>query len=227
MAHSNYVSGSDQLIAEQVFVSIGNREILKGVTISATRGSITGLLGRNGSGKSTMLQAVFGTRPATECSVFVNGIKITTPYTHHGLLNYLPQQKFLPPSLTVHTVMKQFGADLNVALQWFPELADVSHLKISELSGGTERLVSVVMLLLGNIRFVLLDEPFSHIMPLHVARLQELMQLQKLHKGIIITDHMYAPLLDICDSIYLMKEGRSVFIRNREDLVLHGYLSSL
>ncbi|MBL7692370.1 MAG: ATP-binding cassette domain-containing protein [Flavipsychrobacter sp.] len=227
MAHSVYVSGSDQLIAEQVFVSIGQREILKGVTISATRGSITGLLGRNGSGKSTMLQAVFGTRRAIECSVFVNGIKINTPYTRHGLINYLPQQRFLPPSLTVQTVMKQFGADLNVALHWFPELADVSRLRISELSGGTERLVSVVLLLLGRSRFVLLDEPFSHIMPLHVARLQQLMQEQKLHKGIIITDHMYAPLLDICDNIYLMKEGHTVFIRNREDLILHGYLSSL
>lgn len=217
----------DQLIAENIFVSIGMKEILNGVTISVARGNITGLLGRNGSGKSTMLQAVFGTRRASDCDVFVNGLKVRSPYTHNGLLAYLPQRSFLPPSLTVARIMKEYNTDTAMAYRFFPELDAEANKKIGALSGGMERLLSVIVLLLSDARFVLLDEPFSHIMPLHVERLQQLLYCQKEKKGIIITDHLYNALLAVSDNIYLMKEGRTVFIRNREDLVLHGYLISL
>ena len=63
----------EQLIAEDVFVSIGSKDILKGVTIGTTRGNITGLLGRNGSGKSTLLKAVFGTQKNADCNIHVDG----------------------------------------------------------------------------------------------------------------------------------------------------------
>src|ERR1019366_2778830 len=141
--------------------------ILKGVTIRAEKGSITGLLGRNGAGKSTMLQSMFGTRSAQECDVFLNGIKVKKPYAVNGLLNYLPQKPFLPSRLTLKKITTQFGINLNEILDSFPDIENDINKKISELSGGRERLFSVLILLLADPRFSLLDEPFSHIMPLH------------------------------------------------------------
>ncbi len=227
MANNTYIVSPDQLVAENIFLLIGDREILKGVTISASKGSITGLLGRNGSGKSTMLQCIFGTRAADECDVYVNGIKISAPYTHNGVVNYLPQASFLPPRLTIKKILRQYGVETKSLLSHFPELEEELDKHVHELSGGMERLLSVLLILLAPTRFTLLDEPFSHIMPLHVDRLTSLLRGQKQKKGIIVTDHLYQQLLSVSDTVYLMKDGKSIFIRDGEDLVLHGYLRNL
>jgi lipopolysaccharide export system ATP-binding protein len=217
----------DTLIAENIFATIGRRRILNGVTIRAERGSITALLGRNGSGKTTMLQSIFGTRSAEDCDVFINGKKVKRPYAINGLLNYLPQKPFLPPSLKIERIMKQFGVQGDEFTELFPELeADIGK-RIGELSGGRERLFSVILLLLADTRFTFLDEPFSHIMPLHVDQLRRLLLRQKEKKGIIITDHMYRHLLHVSDQVYLMKEGKSIFVKDKRNLVLHGYLREL
>lgn len=221
---SNYLI-PDSLVAENIFLSIGQKDILKGVTIRADRGKITGLLGRNGAGKTTMLQSIFGTRKADECDVFLNGVKIKKPYAFSGLVNYLPQKPFLPAQVTMTDVLHQFGIDANDIISVFPELEDDLSKKTGEISGGIERLFSVLIIIMADTRFSLLDEPFSHIMPFHVERLKTLLIKQKQKKGIIITDHMYRHLLSVSDLLYLMKEGKSVFIREREELVLHGYLN--
>lgn len=224
MDHTHYTVNADQLTAENIFFEVDGRQIVSGGTISARKGAITGLLGRNGSGKSTMLQCIFGTRAATECDVFVNGVKVKQPHTHSGLLGYLPQRPFLPPTMTVHSALRHFGIEQDLVLAHFPALEAELHRHVHELSGGTERLLSTLLILLSHRRFSFLDEPFSHIMPLHVETLKQLIVQQRQQKGIIITDHMYKHLLPICDIIYLMKDGKTILIRNEQDLVLHGYL---
>lgn len=227
MPNSSYIINADQLSAENIFLSIGGKEILKGATIHAAKGSITGLLGKNGSGKSTMLQTIFGTRNATECDVFINGVKVKQPYKTHRLINYLPQHPFLPDALTVKAVLRQYETDTALLLYYFPELSESLSMKINELSGGKERLLSVLILLLADTRFTMLDEPFSHIAPIDVERLHSILLQQKEKKGIIITDHLYKPLLSLSQYLYLMKEGQSIFIKDRSDLLLHGYISNL
>ncbi len=227
MANHTYIVSPDQLVAENIFLSIGNRKILKGVTISASKGSVTGLLGRNGSGKSTMLQCIFGTRTAEECDVYVNGVKISAPYTCNGIVNYLPQASFLPQQLTINKILRQYSIETSTILRHFPDLEEELDKRVRELSGGTERLFSVLIILLARTRFTLLDEPFSQIMPLHLEKLMAVLHAQKQKKGIIITDHLYQQLLSVTDTVYLMKDGKSIYIREREDLELHGYLYPL
>lgn len=217
----------DILLAENVFLSIGRKEIITGATINTERGHITGLLGRNGAGKSTLLQSLFGTRRAQECDTFLNGVRIKKPYTMNGLVNYLPQQPFLPPTLTFKKIAAQFGISLNDILNEFPDLEQHISKKIGGLSGGTERLLALLLLLFADTRFTLLDEPFTHLMPLHIERLKQLLHRLKENKGIIITDHLYRHVLDISDKLFLMKDGRSIYIKDWDDLVLHGYVNEL
>lgn len=227
MSHQRAEIIGDSLVAENIFFSVMQREILKGVTVRADKGKVTGLLGRNGSGKSTMLQAMFGTLSVQECNVFVNGKMVKSAYGRAGLVNYMPQIPFLPGSIRVKEVLTQFDTDLEYVLSHFPELEEDLDKKINELSGGKERLWSVLVLLLAKTRFTLLDEPFTHIMPIHVERLKELITAKKADKGIIITDHLYKQLLEVSDTLSLMKDGKSIYIRDKQDLVLHGYLSFL
>lgn len=224
MANSTYIIASDILSAERIFMQAGSKRILQGAAIRASRGSITGLLGRNGAGKSVMLQCINGTLPATECDVHINGIRNASPYTTHKLINYLPQRAFIPTGLRVNTVLQHYGVALHDVLQYFPEMEEYIKYKVHQLSGGVERLLSVLIIVLADTRFSLLDEPFSHIMPLHMQQLQQLLQKQKYKKGIIITDHRYREIMDVSDTLYLLRNGQSVLIHNPDDLVVHGYL---
>ena len=69
----------------------------------------------------------------------------------------------------------------------------------------------------------MLDEPFSHIMPVHVDAIKEIMEREKKNKGILITDHLYEHLMYICDDIYLLKEGKAHPVRDPEDIETLGY----
>lgn len=217
----------DILLAENVFLSIGRKEIITGATINTERGHITGLLGRNGAGKSTLLQSLFGTRHPQDCDIFLNGVRIKKPCAINGLVNYLPQQPFLPPGLTFSKIAAQFGVRLNDILDEFPDLEQDTARKVGSLSGGTGRLLTLLLLLFADTRFTMLDEPFTHLMPLHIERLKQLLHRLKENKGIIITDHLYRHVLDISDKLFLMKDGRSIYIKNWDDLVLHGYANEL
>ncbi len=212
------------LVAENVFYSVGSKDILSGATIRADQGKITGLLGRNGSGKTTLLQCIFGAKKADECDVFFNNKKVRNPYTINGLLNYLPQKPFLPPGILVRDLVKDFGIDKDISLEHFPEMEAVLSKSVAQLSGGMERLISVLIILLADALFCFLDEPFSHIVPLHIEKIKQVILIQKRHKGIIIADHMHTHLLDISDQVYLLKEGKSILINDRNNLSLHGYL---
>jgi lipopolysaccharide export system ATP-binding protein len=217
----------DSLVAENIFLSVGRKDILKGATIRADKGKITGLLGRNGAGKTTTLQSIYGTGKAQECDVFLNGRKIKRAYAVKSLVNYLPQKPFLPKSFLMKEIAMQYGIDLKMILSCFPDLETDVDKKMDDLSGGIQRLWSVIVILLAKTRFSFLDEPFTHIMPLHVEQLKALLVKQKEKKGIIITDHMYRHLLGVSNQIYLMKEGKSIYIKDRDDLVLHGYVNSI
>lgn len=215
------------LLIENVHVSHSGRRIVAGGVLHAREGTITGLLGKNGSGKSTLLKTAYGIRQADECDVSVNGIKKRKPYQIAGLLNYLPQQPFLPANMKVGDLLRYFKVPLVKIRDHFPELEQDYWKRIDELSGGTERLSSVLILVMAPTRFTLLDEPFTHLMPLHKECVKKLLSEYKASKGFIVTDHLYQDLLDIADDMYFMKDGSSFLLKNRNDLVLHDYIRTL
>jgi ABC-type branched-subunit amino acid transport system ATPase component len=225
MAHRAYIVASDILSAERVFVSAGSRQILSGAAIRASRGTVTGLLGRNGAGKSVLLQSIFGTMPSQDGNVHINGVRVFSPYTTHRLVNYLPQRPFIPGGLRVATVLRQYSINTATVLQHFPDLEELLHLRVWQLSGGYQRLLSVLIILLAPTRFSLLDEPFAQLMPLHIQAVRSLIGIQKHHKGIILTDHRYQEIINLSDALYLLRDGQSIHITHPQQLVSYGYLS--
>jgi lipopolysaccharide export system ATP-binding protein len=216
---------AETLTIEQVYVSFSGKQVVRGAAIHAKKRTITGLLGRNGSGKSTLLKAAFGIIESEACDVFADGTKIKKAYRANRLVNYLPQKPFLPGNIRIEALLKQFEVDSSVLERFFPELiADYSK-RMNELSGGAERLWSAVLLILAPTQFTMLDEPFTHIMPLYLERLKQLLLWQQQFKGFILTDHLYQSLLDISNVLYFMKDGNTFLLKNKEDLVLHQYIS--
>ncbi|WP_019947922.1 ATP-binding cassette domain-containing protein [Hymenobacter aerophilus] len=196
------------LEADGIQLRFGNRVLLSDVYLRVDTGQIVGLLGRNGCGKSTLLQTVFGARSVADASVRLNGRRVVPAYRRPGLLNYLPQAPLLPPGLSVAAAARLLGVDATAALHDFPELLTQLNQSAGSLSGGTARLVEVLLLLHADTHFTLLDEPFTGVMPVHTEALADTMRRVKSRKGLLLTDHRYEEVLALCDAVYLLHDGR-------------------
>jgi lipopolysaccharide export system ATP-binding protein len=215
------------LEADGIQLQFGQRRILSDVYIRVQTGQVVGLMGRNGSGKSLLLQTIFGGRHVPDASVRVNGTYAVPAYQQHGLLNYLPQAPMLPETMTVAEAARLLRIDVHLALAGFPELQAQLHQRIDELSGGTSWLVQVLLLLHADTRFSLLDEPFTGVMPVYIETLSEAIQKVKVRKGLLITDHRFMELLPLCDVVYILHNGRLEALADPiQGLRDRGYLAS-
>jgi ABC-type multidrug transport system ATPase subunit len=218
---------SHVLEADGIQVAFGQRQILASVYLRVQTGQVVGILGRNGSGKSTLLQTVFGARTVPDASVRLNGCYVAPPaFQTPALLNYLPQQMNLPGHMSLRKAARLLGTDAELATANFPALQGYLDRCHREMSGGTARLLQVLLLLHANTRFSLFDEPFTGIMPVHLEALAAEMQQVKQRKGLLLTDHRYAEVLSLCDVVYLLHQGRLLQLGpDREsELRDYGYL---
>ncbi len=202
------------LEADSIILRFGERTILSDIYIKSETGKITALVGNNGSGKSTLMKVMLGTIKATSSSVRVDGRHVAQPYREKGLLNYLPQQNFLPAT---HTVGKVLG-HYQVSFDAFHGSFDVPLKRsdyIADLHGSTKRLVELFMLIKYPTKFTLLDEPFTHLSPILVEQLQELLKKEKEHKGFILTDHNFHSVKHIADELYFLHQG---YLKHRRDI---------
>ena len=211
------------LEADSIELTFGNQKILQNIYLKIPGNQVTAVLGRNGGGKSCLLQIIFGTLTPTYKSVRWNGQYVESPYRKRGLVCYLPQHPLTPASMRVGEAFEWYGIDSDaVGYEKMPLLKDQ---RMGQLSGGERRFLETLMILLSPVQFVLLDEPFSHLSPIYVEQLKTIIQEQKSKKGILITDHLYRDVLDIADQTYLLQNGATDLLSNpRQELIDRGYI---
>lgn len=212
---------------DSLYLEFGMKRILSSIYMKCTTGQIVGLLGRNGSGKSCLMQIVFGTMPAESKSVRFNGARLMEDQLAKKIIAYLPQSDLLPSFVTFKQALKLYSIEEQKILADFPELATFLKQKSSEVSGGERRLFEILIVLYASHPFCILDEPFSGLMPIHIEKLKEVFTLEKRNKGIIITDHMHRHVREIADEIYLLTNGTTYPVKTEEQLVELGYLNEL
>lgn len=212
-----------KLEADGIELFFGTRRILSNIYIKAETGSITGLLARNGEGKTCLMSIIYGNLKTTVRSVRINEQPLTKAFKRPDLLTYLPQFNFIPSSLTLHRVFKDFDLSYTDFENFFPEFKDRKHERIGKLSGGQQRLTEVYLLIKSKTQFTILDEPFSHVMPLHIDKLSALIRQEKQHKGFLITDHMYENVIAISDQLYVLKDGTTYHTKTIEEIETLGY----
>ncbi|GAB4020089.1 ATP-binding cassette domain-containing protein [Spirosoma koreense] len=220
-------SSVTRLEADSIWLEYGNHKILQNVYLRVDKGQIVGLLGRNGSGKSSLLEIIYGSRSSQNSSVRIDGIYVSKLYQHRGVLAYLPQKHFVPSHLTVRQALDLYQSDLPEASVYLPELNELGSYCFKHLSGGQQRLVETVMVLTSPAPFVILDEPFSNVMPVHIETLKTWLVSLKSRKGILITDHYYQDVLTISDKIYFLNMGgRTIQLEHPvQQLKDFGYIS--
>lgn len=211
------------LLADSMRLSFGYQDILNGAWLRAETGKVTGVLGRNGCGKSCMFRIIMGELKPQEHFIRLDE-RVVTNTDEMGLyVKYLPQKPFLPPKMTLRQAFSFFGMDFNCLAAEFPHFAQYIDMQAGELSGGELRIVEIWLCLYSGSPFCILDEPFSYLAPVYVEQVQKLIQKRKSEMGIIISDHNYNALLEISDDVLLLSDGYVHLVKEREDLVRYGY----
>lgn len=212
------------LEVDSIQLSYGDREILSDIYFRAETGNVYGVLGRNGEGKSSLFNIMLGQLQPASKSIRFDGKSTYEAFRQKYLLAYLPQSSFIPPYLKIKRVLRDFQIKQSALTDRFPEFQSRISDSIATLSGGLRRLLEVFVILETNCHFCILDEPFSHIMPIHIETIVELIGLAKQDKGIIISDHLYQTVIAVSDVLYLLKNKRLRQLKDTIELQDLGYL---
>jgi lipopolysaccharide export system ATP-binding protein len=213
------------LEADSIVLEFGLRRILSDIYIRCDTGNITGLLGRNGQGKSCLMNIIYGNLPALNKSVRFDRLPVPYAFKKPGLLTYLPQFNFIPGRLTVKQVFADFKLDFSHFDNLFPGFDSTYKIAFKNFSGGDRRLIETYVMILSDAQFTMLDEPFSHLSPVHTEKMKIILKEIKARKGLLITDHQYEQITDICDHLYLLADGKTHLIKDSSDLSRLGYIS--
>ncbi|MBW1298344.1 ATP-binding cassette domain-containing protein [Aquimarina litoralis] len=212
---------------DNIELSYGDKFILNGIYIKAEKGKVTGILGRNGSGKSSLLKIVFGHLKPQNKLVRINGKHQSKPLYLSKKVKYLSQVDTIPKDIPLKRVFTLFDLSWKDFVRTFETFQKYQNPQIYDLSGGEKRIIETYLMLMSPGEIVLLDEPFSNITPLYVELFTKLIQKEKENKIILITDHMYHHILDVSDDLYLFKNNTSILIKDPNQLIDYGYLSHL
>ena len=216
---------SDVLEVDSVILRFDNLVVLNDVYLKSETGKITGLLGRNGSGKTSLMKIIYGTLLPQDRSVRINGNAIYEDFANPKLVRYLPQGEFIPKSLSLKRIFNDFDLNFDDFTGLFPEFEKYYHTALKNLSGGEQRIVEIYSIVVSKTKFSMLDEPFSQVMPVYAEKIKNLIVREKQNKGIIVTDHLYRYLVDICDVIYVINNAKTYRAENTSDLKKFGYIN--
>lgn len=210
---------------DSVVKSFDMHVVLTDIYLKCQTGDIIGMLGRNGTGKSTLMKILFGTLNADRKFIRIDGKVYDQPYKTINEICYLPQDSFLPKHMTVEkTIELYLGKDWVQNFLADPILQKLNASKISHLSGGELRYLEIKLLLQTNCKFILLDEPFNGVSPILVGEIKKLILKASEIKGIILTDHDYRNVLDVANQFCLIYDGGIKRINDKWELVRWGYI---
>jgi ABC-type branched-subunit amino acid transport system ATPase component len=210
------------LEASGIRIAFDGRQILSDIYLRVESGEVLGIVGRNGQGKSTLLKMIYGTLRA-EQSIVIDGVFQRQAFKNFRAIRYQPQFSFLPGRLSMRRVFADYEVEMDDFFARFAALKAEPETRIDMLSGGWRRMIETYIVLCSKTHFVMLDEPFTHISPVMIEALQHVIAREKANKGIILTDHMIAPLLEASTSLYMLRDGHLARARSAADLAWLGY----
>lgn len=194
-------------------------------------GTVTGLVGENGSGKSTIIKAVTGNHYASEGFVYIydrDGLSYDAsenPEKIKQLCGYVPELPFLPEDMKVESFLN-YVAELHGVNKTFVmnavekcSLQPVLKKRIKALSKGFKQRVSFAQSLIFSPYILVLDEPFSGLDPAQIIQMRNLILKEAEDKTVLISTHNLAEVHNLCNQVLIMKEGRLVASGSEESII--------
>lgn len=205
----------DFLHAVGIESAYGRKKVLRGVELSAQAGQCIGIVGANGCGKSTLLNILSGLQKAAAGQIFFDGKKATAR-SFAQYTGYVPQESSLIEELNVwdnlllwYDGKKALQQALDGELLHMFGIEEFGSVRVSRLSGGMKKKVSIACALAGNPPILLLDEPGAALDLPGKAEVRKYLSLYKEKGGTIVLATHEEGELDLCDRLYALQNGKS------------------
>jgi len=208
------------LTIERLGVRYGGIVALHDVAIEVKQGESVLLVGSNGAGKSSLINAVVGLVPTASGRIVFNGkdlAAVSCPARARLGIGYSPEGRRVFRSLTVTENVLSSTQGLPMAkarenLAWiqrtFPLLAERANQPANQLSGGEQQIVAIARAISTMPKLLLLDEPFLGLAPVWIGRISEaIRELQRRGTTILMTEQMARPALKLVNRAYVIRGG--------------------
>ena len=226
-----------------IVVFYGKMQILHTVSLGLDKGGITGIIGHNGGGKSTILQAISGLVKVKAGVIMLKGKKISNfppeKIVEEGI-SLVEAKRRLFPYLSVHDNLR-IGAyfkrawqeqkrNLKLIYDLFPRLLSLRNQEARTLSGGEQQMLLIGRALMSQPEILMLDEPSSGLAPILVSKVFDVLgDIRKRGITIFVAEQSAAKILRMADNAYVLENGEIVMEGNGQELfnnpvVVESYL---
>ena len=199
-----------------------NKEILKNINLTIPKGKIIGLLGKNGTGKSTLIKLINDLLTPTSGEILVNGKKVGVD--SKKIISYLPERTYLDKSMTVDKVIKYFedfydNFDSGKARKLFKDLDLDTTQKLSKMSKGMQEKVQLVLVMSRKAELYILDEPLGGVDPATRDYILNTI-LTNFNEGarVLISTHLITDIERILDEVIFIDKGKIILHSNSDEL---------
>ena len=227
---------------KNVSVNYDHIQALRGISFYVEEGEIVALIGANGAGKSTALNAISGLLKKTQGKIIYNGMDITVCSPHVIVREGIVQ---VPEGRAILTTMKvrenlEMGAftrkndpikkDLDAVFERFPVLKKKSELSAGNLSGGEQQMLAIGRALMAKPRLLLMDEPSMGLSPILVREIFQIVkEINEQGTSILLVEQNAKMALEISQRGYVLETGSIVLNDSSANLlhnekVIHAYL---
>jgi ABC-2 type transport system ATP-binding protein len=204
-------------------------QALKALDLQVYKGEIFGLLGPNGSGKTTTIKLLLGLLFPSEGDALIFN-EPTTNVAKNERIGYLPEESYLYKFLNAEETLQFYGrlfkmpaAERNKRVSRLIDMVGLSaakHRQLREYSKGMQRRIGLAQALINEPELILLDEPTSGLDPIGTAEIKELIrELKNRGKTVLLSGHLLADMQDICDRIAILHRGELKELGKVSDLL--------
>jgi ABC-2 type transport system ATP-binding protein len=212
------------ITVKEVTKIYGEQKALDKVSFEVKTGEIVGFLGPNGAGKSTLMKIITGFIPASEGSVFVNGIETGTDNLDvRKQIGYLPENNPLYPEMYVREYLgfvASFYFRGKIRFKLIDDIVEQTGLgaeqkkKIGSLSKGYRQRVGLAQALIHNPAVLILDEPTTGLDPNQIIEIRNLIREAGREKTVMLSTHIMQEVEAICDRVIIIDKG--LIVANEE-----------
>ncbi|MCW5622139.1 MAG: ATP-binding cassette domain-containing protein, partial [Burkholderiales bacterium] len=215
------IAGDPILTVSAIDTFYGKSHILHGVSFEVRTGEVVALLGRNGAGKSSTFKSIMGIVAPRSGSVTIERREVTglNPEQIARLgVGLVPQGRRLFSGLTVEENLRLGGLsrargdgvrwDRERIYSYFPQIPGKLRTRADQLSGGEQQMVAIARALVGNVKILLLDEPFEGLSPAMVEEVYRSLEQLRKEVSILIIEHHLDTVLSLADRAVVLDRGR-------------------